>query len=75
MASGPAAQFAIVAGVRDHLTPGMRAEIVKSVCVPLWNSLHAGRRRQAHGLARVEEAFAQDSMAIATANVRAGTAP
>ena len=26
----------------------------------LWNSLRAGRRRQTHGLVRVEEAFAQD---------------
>jgi len=53
----------------------MLAKIAESMCLPLWNSLRAGRRRQAHGLARVEEAFAQDSMAIATANVRAGTAP
>jgi hypothetical protein len=39
------------------------------VCIPLWNSLRADRWRQAHGLARVEEAFAPDSQAIATAKV------
>ncbi len=60
MASGPAAQFAIVAGVRDHLTPGMGAEIAGSVCLPLWNSLRADRWRQAHGLAKVEETLALD---------------
>jgi hypothetical protein len=53
----------------------MGAAIAESVCIPLWSSLRAGRRRQEHALARVEEALAQDSMAIATANVRAGTAP
>jgi len=47
----------------------MGAEIAESVCIPLWNSLRADRWRQAHGLARVEETFAQDSMAIATAKV------
>ena len=60
-------------GAWDHLTPGMRAEIAKSVCIPLWNSLRAGRRRQAHGLARAET-LARDSMAIATASGKAGTA-
>ena len=64
-----AARFAIVAGVWDHLTPGMGADIAESVCIPLWNSLRAGRWRQAHGLARVEEAFAADNVAIATAKV------
>jgi hypothetical protein len=64
-----AARYAIVAGVWDHLTPGMGADIAESVCIPLWHSLRAGRWRQAHGLARVEEAFAQDSAAIATAKV------
>ena len=64
-----AARFAIVAGVWDHLTPGMGAEIAEAVCIPLWNSLRAGRWRQAHGLARVEEAFAADDVAIATAKV------
>jgi hypothetical protein len=58
-----------VAGVWDHLTPGMGADIAESVRIPLWNSLRAGRWRQAHGLARIEEAFAQDSVAIATAKV------
>ena len=47
----------------------MGAEIAGSVCIPLWNSLRAGRWRQAHGLARVEEAFAADDVAIATAKV------
>ena len=64
-----AARFAIVAGVWDHLTPGMGADTAESVCIPLWNSLRAGRWGMAHGLARVEEAFAQDSVAIATAKV------
>jgi hypothetical protein len=64
-----AARFAIVAGVWDQLTPGMGADIAESVCIPLWHSLRAGRWRQAHGLARVEEAFAQNSVAIATAKV------
>jgi hypothetical protein len=41
----------------------------------LWNSLRAGRRRQAHGPARAGETLARDSMAIATAKVKAGTAP
>jgi hypothetical protein len=44
------------------------------VGIPLWNSLRAGRRRQVHGLARVEEILARDSVAIATAKVKAGTA-
>lgn len=48
---------------------GDGAEIAGSVCIPLWSSLRAGRRRQAHGLARVEEAFAADNVAIATAKV------
>jgi len=47
----------------------MGADIAESVRIPLWNSLRAGRWRQAHGLARIEEAFAQDSVAIATAKV------
>jgi hypothetical protein len=64
-----AARFAIVAGVWDHLTPGMGTDIAESVCIPLWNSLRAGRWRQAHALARVEEAFASDDVAIATAKV------
>ena len=54
---------------------GDGAEIAEPVCLPLWNSLSADRRRQAHGFARVEETLARDSVAIATANVRAGTAP
>lgn len=41
----------------------------------LWNGLCAGRRRQAYGLARVQETLARDSVAIATATVKAGTAP
>jgi hypothetical protein len=53
----------------------MGAEIAEPVRIPLWNSLRAGRRRLAHGLARVEETLARDSVATATANVRAGTAP
>ena len=64
-----AARFSIVAGVWDHLTPGMGTDLAESVCVPLWNSLRAGRWRQAHGLARVEEAFAADDVALATAKV------
>jgi len=64
-----AARFAIVAGVWDHLTRGIGAQIADSACIPLWNSLRAGRWRQANGLAKVEEAFAQDSEAIATARV------
>ena len=43
--------------------------------LPLWNSLRAGRWRHDHGLARVEETLTRDSMAIATANVKAGDAP
>jgi len=53
----------------------MGAEIAEPVCIPLWNSLRAGRRRLAHGLARVEETLARDSVAIATAKVKTGTAP
>lgn len=64
-----ATRYAIVAGVWDHLMPGMGADIAESVCVPLWNSLRGGRWMQAHGLARVEEAFAADNVAIATAKV------
>ena len=41
----------------------------------LWNSLHAGCWIQAHGLVRVEETLARDSVAIATAKVKTGTAP
>jgi hypothetical protein len=47
----------------------MSAEIAESACVPLWNRLRAGPWRQAHGLARVEETLARDSVAIATAKV------
>ena len=54
---------------------GDGAEIAGSVCIPLWSSLRACRWRQAHGLARVEETLARDSVAVATANVKAGTAP
>jgi hypothetical protein len=64
-----AARFAIVAGVWDHLARGIGAQISDSACIPLWNSLRAGRWRQASGLAKVERAFAQDSEAIATAKV------
>jgi hypothetical protein len=46
-----------------------------AVRIPLWNSLRAGRWALAHGLARVEETLARDSVAVATANVKAGTAP
>jgi len=53
----------------------MGAAIAEAVYIPLWNSLRAGRRRQAHGLARGEETLARDSVAIVTANVKAGTAP
>ena len=53
----------------------MRAEIAESVYVPLWNSLSAGRRRLVHGLARVQETLARDSVVTATARVKAGTAP
>ena len=74
MTSGPAAQLAILAGVWDHLTPGMGAAVAESVCISLWNSL-CDRWRQAHGLARVEETLARDSVAIATAKVKTGTAP
>ncbi|MGH3225350.1 MAG: hypothetical protein ACRDPY_42820 [Streptosporangiaceae bacterium] len=64
-----AARFAIVAGVWDHLARGIGSQIADSACIPLWNSLRAGRWRQASGLARVEEAFAQGGEAIATAKV------
>ena len=53
----------------------MGAEIAEPVCIPLWNSLRAGRWMQAHGLARVEETLARESVAVATAKVKAGTAP
>jgi hypothetical protein len=62
MASGPAAQFAIVAGVRDHLTPGMGLRSPSRCTYLSRTALRAGRRRQAHGLARVEETLARDSM-------------
>lgn len=64
-----AARFAIVAGVWDHLTPGMGSEIAESISVPLWASLRSGRWRQASGLARIGEAFASDDEANATAKV------
>ena len=47
----------------------MGTDIAESVCIPLWHSLRAGRWRQAHGLARVEETFAADDVALATAKV------
>ena len=47
---------------------GDGAAIAEAVCIPLWSSLPVGRRRQAHGLARVGETLARDSVAIATAN-------
>lgn len=47
----------------------MGTDIAESVCMPLWNSQRPGRWRQAHGLASVEEAFAADDVAIATAKV------
>ncbi len=64
-----AIRFAIVAGVWDSLAPGIGAEIGESTCIPLWTSPRAGRWRQAAGLARVEELFASDAGATATAKV------
>jgi hypothetical protein len=49
--------------------------IAEAVCIPLRNSPRAGRRRQAHGLARAGETLARGSVAIAAANVKAGKAP
>ena len=53
---------------------GDGTEIAEPACTPFWNNLRPGRWRQAHGPARVEETLARDSVAIATANVKAGTA-
>jgi len=64
-----AIRFAIVAGVWDHLTPGIGTEIAQSSLIPLWGSLRAGRWRQAVGLAKIEEVFASDPEDIATAQV------
>jgi len=53
----------------------MGTDIAESVCIPLWNSLRADRWRLAHGLARVEETLARDSVAVATAKVKPGRHP
>jgi hypothetical protein len=62
-----AARYGIVTAVWDHLVPGMGAKLAAEIWVSLWDSLRADRRRLAHGLARVEETLARDSVAIATA--------
>ena len=41
----------------------MGAEIAESAGIPLWNSLRAGRWRQASGLAKVALAFGSEAIA------------
>jgi hypothetical protein len=64
-----AARFGLVAGVWQHLSPGMgwaAAGIAGALCL---DSLRSGRWRQAEGVTRVQAAFAQDGEAAANARV------
>jgi hypothetical protein len=64
-----AARYGIVTAVWDHLAPGVGARLAEETWPTLWDSLRAGRWRQAEGLGRVQEAFANDPEGVATAKV------
>jgi hypothetical protein len=64
-----AARYALVAAVWAHLEPGAAGLIAEGAGLPLWQSLRAGRWRQAEGLAKVQAAFAADAEVAATASV------
>jgi hypothetical protein len=64
-----AARYALVAAVWAHLEPGAAGLIAEGAGLPLWQSLRAGRWRQAEGLAKVQAAFAADAVVAATGRV------
>lgn len=64
-----AARFGLVAGVWDHMTPGMGAVASQMSGGPFIESLRAGRWRQAEGLARLAQAFATDPESAAAEEV------
>jgi hypothetical protein len=64
-----AARYGIVTAVWDHLAPGMGARLAAEIWVSLWESLRAGRWRQAEGLGRIQETFADGPEMVANAKV------
>ena len=64
-----AARYALVAAVWAHLEPSAGGVIAEGSGLPLWQSLRAGRWRQAEGLARIQTAFAADPQVAATGRV------
>jgi hypothetical protein len=64
-----AARYALIAAVWAHLEPGAGRLIAEDARLPLWQSLWAGRWRQAEGLAKVQAAFAADAEAVAAGAV------
>jgi hypothetical protein len=64
-----AARYALAAAVWARLEPGVGGMIGKGAGVPVWESLRAGRWRQAEGLAKVQAALATDPEVAATAAV------
>ena len=64
-----AARYALVAGVWAHLEPSAGGVIAEGSGLPVWQSLRAGRWRQAEGLARIQAAFAADPEVAATGRV------
>lgn len=64
-----AARYALLAAAWAHLEPGAGGLIAEGAGLPLWQSLRAGRWRQAEGLAKVQAAFAADAEVVATAAV------
>lgn len=64
-----AVRYALVVAIWDRIEPGTGSSVAEEGW-PVWaDSLRAGRWRQAEGLARVQEAFATDREASATAQV------
>jgi hypothetical protein len=64
-----AACYALVAAAWAHLEPDAGGLIAEGAGLPLWQSLRAGRWRQAEVLAKVQAAFAADAEAAATGRV------
>jgi hypothetical protein len=64
-----AARYALIAAVWAHMEPGAGGLIAEGAGLPLWQSLRAGRWRQAEGLAKVQAAFAADAETAATGRV------
>lgn len=63
------ARYALVAVTWAHLTPAMSGTIARGTTVPIYDSLHAGRWRQARALAEVQRALAGNPESAADATV------